>query len=419
MKALFNISAKLRSEKGVTLVYVAILLVVFLGMTALAVDIGYLMVSRNELQNAADASALAATRKLGSIYQAMSYDDQQSYVCNPNDIIPVAQLTAASNMAATQFVTVPDADVVIGTWDTTTKVLSPTLNQPDAVGVTTRRDDTPGVGGRVGTFFAQIFNIQSLPVTATAVAALTGQGTSEPGELQLPVGVSRSKFTGQPNSWCGQVIKFSPTTDPDACAGWTTFTSQPANNQQVKKIVDGLEESPFVYVGDSDFYYINGNLSEGTFESLLTQYKNLGHDVDKIYNPAEAAVSGYVYPTTLPSGVNGVPLCENANGAGACGPGGIPLRYPPCSGQSGCSGPLRYSHEWETTVVVYDSDNCTPGGGTPIPVAGFASVVVYNVGSPANKVIEARVRCDYVTPESTRGGGGNFGKKGSIPGLVK
>jgi len=192
MKKPFNFSARFNNERGVTLIYVALLLVVFLGMTALAVDIGYLMVSRNELQNAADASALASTRKLGSIYQPMTYIQQQSYVCDPNVIIPVAKTTAASNMAATQFVTVPDADVVIGTWDPTTKVLSPTLNQPDAVGVTTRRDDTPGVGGRVGTFFARIFNIQSVSVTATAIAALTGQATSEPGELQLPVGVSRS-----------------------------------------------------------------------------------------------------------------------------------------------------------------------------------------------------------------------------------
>jgi hypothetical protein len=54
-----------------------------------------------------------------------------------------------------------------------------------------------------------------------------------------------------------------------------------------------------------------------------------------------------------------------------------------------------------------------------MPIAGFAQVVVYNVGMPSNKIVEARIRCDFVDPELTRGGGGNFGKKGSIPGLVK
>ena len=59
MKKPFNISAKLKSEKGVTPVYVALLLVVFIGMAALAIDIGYNSVVRNQLQNAADAAALA------------------------------------------------------------------------------------------------------------------------------------------------------------------------------------------------------------------------------------------------------------------------------------------------------------------------------------------------------------------------
>ena len=67
MKKLFNISAKFKNEKGVTLVYVAILLVVFLGIAALAIDIGYHRVVRNQLQNAADAAALAGCN--WSIYE--------------------------------------------------------------------------------------------------------------------------------------------------------------------------------------------------------------------------------------------------------------------------------------------------------------------------------------------------------------
>ena len=79
MNTLFNISAKFRNEKGVALVYVAILLVVFLGIAALAVDVGYLMVGKTELQRTADAAALAATRQLGVIYIGMPYNLQNSY----------------------------------------------------------------------------------------------------------------------------------------------------------------------------------------------------------------------------------------------------------------------------------------------------------------------------------------------------
>ena len=58
MKKLFDISAKLKSQKGVTAVYVAIMLVVFIGAAAFAIDVGYNRVVRNQLQNAADSAAL-------------------------------------------------------------------------------------------------------------------------------------------------------------------------------------------------------------------------------------------------------------------------------------------------------------------------------------------------------------------------
>jgi len=64
-----NIIPKLFNNKGVTAVVVALLMIVFLGIAALAVDIGYLKVSRSELQRAADAAALAGARMLGEIYK--------------------------------------------------------------------------------------------------------------------------------------------------------------------------------------------------------------------------------------------------------------------------------------------------------------------------------------------------------------
>src|SRR4030067_1579475 len=55
---------KLNDQKGIVIVIVAILIAVFIGFAALAVDIGHLYVVRNELQNAADAGALAGARFL-------------------------------------------------------------------------------------------------------------------------------------------------------------------------------------------------------------------------------------------------------------------------------------------------------------------------------------------------------------------
>lgn len=54
----------LRKEKGAVAILVALSMVVLLGMVGLAVDSGKLFVSKSELQNSADACALAAAREL-------------------------------------------------------------------------------------------------------------------------------------------------------------------------------------------------------------------------------------------------------------------------------------------------------------------------------------------------------------------
>ena len=59
----FAVNEKM-GNRGVTAVIVAMLLIVFFGFTALAIDIGHLYVVRNELQNAADAGALAGAENL-------------------------------------------------------------------------------------------------------------------------------------------------------------------------------------------------------------------------------------------------------------------------------------------------------------------------------------------------------------------
>jgi Flp pilus assembly protein TadG len=369
MKKLFNISAKLRSEKGVTLVYVAILLVVFLGMTALAVDIGYLMVSRNELQNAADASALAATRKLGSIYEPMSYTAQQSYVCDPNAIIPVAQATAASNMAAMQSVTVLSADVVIGTWDPTTKVLTQTLNQPDAVRVTTRRDNTPGVGGRVGTFFARIFDQNEVDVSATATAALTGESTSGTGGLPLPLGIPKRWFLN-PN-FCGSSINFyppckkEPCATSEGCAGYHTFTTSPASASYLAKtIMPGIQNNTF-------------QSPETT--AYLTSFEFTGGTLADLMNPPD-------YPF--------ITLFNTMKSQDGDGDDSV----------------------WTAKVAVYNSDTCE-NPNQSILIIGFATVKITNVVGAPNPTVQGMVMCDFV--DTGRGSGGNYGTKGSIPGLVQ
>ena len=75
---------------------VAIMLVVLLSFGALALDISNAMIARNELQNVADASALAGARQLGVIYQALPPGTPYTtYVLSS----PGAVVTAATGVA--------------------------------------------------------------------------------------------------------------------------------------------------------------------------------------------------------------------------------------------------------------------------------------------------------------------------------
>ena len=66
---------------------VAVTLPVLLGFAALTIDIGQALVARNELQDVADAAALAGARRMGTIYQSLTPAQQVSYtMTNPAPI---------------------------------------------------------------------------------------------------------------------------------------------------------------------------------------------------------------------------------------------------------------------------------------------------------------------------------------------
>ena len=389
-----KICGDIRGQRGVTAIVIAIVLPVLIGVVALAVDVGYLAATKNELQNIADASALAGARKLGSIYQTKSYEEQQSYVCDPVPIKDVVKEIGSKNRAGGKDnIVINDGDIIIGDWNGGAQTLTATLNQPDAVEVTARRDG--GANGPIVTFFARIFGIDTEDVVADATAALTGQSTAEPGELELPVGISRYWFDSHPGEgYCGEAIKFSPTNDPDSCAGWSTFTFEPSNNPNVQNILNEEEgyESPETIAGETDFEFIGGNLSQQTFAALLTRFQHEGYDI-------KSEEGDYPHPPVDSDGQR-IPLF---------GDDGVQREYP--------DGALRYKHEWETTVVVYDSADCSNPHSEG--VSGFARIVMFDVLDAPEQLIRAMVVCKYVDAEDSRGGGGEYGIMGPIPGLVE
>lgn len=390
----------LGSPRGAVAVLVAVLLVVLIGFVALAVDVGYLYVTRNELQNTADAAALAAARKLSSYYQNMTFEQQQIYDCSSDasypcePIVATAQAVGLENQAGNAAVAIAAADVEFGRWNpaTTPKFTAGTL-RPNAVRVTARRDGA--INGPVATLLAGVVGVDTLAVNAQAVAGLSGQSNADPGDLELPVGISRWWFD---NNACNDVIAFSPSNSPDSCAGWSSWDYN-SNDANLRKILEEKLESPGTQSGESVFNFIGGDLSTNTFDALETLFQHQGYDIDANGDPILDAEGHPVAQATEEQGA--VPLYD-ADGSRLFYPDGTP----------------RNRHEWPTTVVVYDRGDCS-NPNQSIMVLGFARVRMTEVLGPPDKSIRAVVECNYVTPEETRGGGGAYGTYGSIPGLLQ
>lgn len=426
MKKFAGCRSRLMNQAGATAVLIAMLGTVLAGFTALAIDIGYLMLTRNELQNVADASALAACRKLGVIYQDLDYGEQQSYVCDPATIIPVAQEVGLKNKAATKWIQINTADVEIGRWSAGT--FSATLNKPNAVRVRARRDSS--ANGPIPTFFAGVLGINLMQNSAVATAALGGQSTTPPGGVKLPVGISRAWFEdedrGDP---CGDHIVFSPTTDPDACAGWTTFT-EGANTANLRDILDGELASDSTVAGVTLWNFTGGDLA-AAFSNMLSLFQREGSDVDLngdwLYDASGNKVNLAADPVTTPT------LYFDANGNqvararalyeldGAGNETTTRLYYT----QDNPHDPLipRNHHAWETSVPVYENVDGTADCSNPNQekrIVGYARIRLTDVvDAPARKIVGELV-CGHTDNEATRGGGGTmFGLMGSIPGLVQ
>ena len=454
MKFSFKLLEKVKNQAGATAVIVAIVLPMLIAFGALAVDVGYMYVNKNELQNVADAAALAATRNLGAIYQGMTYKEQQVYECGDgNDDITVikgvAEAVASKNMAGKKFISVYNVDideVEIGVWNPSTTPPSFTLNnvQPDAVRVTAHRDGV--ANGPISTWFANIFGIDTVNVSADATAALTSQSSVGPGELFLPIGMSSLSLDE-----CQDPIIFSPTNL--ACAGWTGFDFTPVNDVLLDSIITGETESPPLGAGD-EVNFIGGDLSDGTFNELLLLFKDMGHDVyangevdaygNEILLPVATyadgtPVTGHLDPATIialkalqledGSVIVHAPVVElyltDVDGKLILDADELPIRlWYPEPGPPYKDEIERNRHLWETTILVYDEGppdaeiDCDNPNQSMI-ISGFATIYLTDVIGAPYKTVIGNLLCDTVSDNDNRGGGGVYGTKGSIPNLVE
>jgi Flp pilus assembly protein TadG len=199
-------NSKRRDRRGVLLLMTALLLVAMVGLLAFAIDIGYLQVARTQLQQSADAAALAATSELmdnDALSGARNLSAETTRArtmavqyAAANPICRVAPVVESNSSNAS------DGDVVVGYLanpsDPTQTMNFSDPNRANAVQV--RVEKTVDKNGEVRLFFGRIFGSSSKPVKAVATAALMSSfsGFATPGDgsnvLMLPFAIDKQTW---------------------------------------------------------------------------------------------------------------------------------------------------------------------------------------------------------------------------------
>lgn len=174
-----------RNERGVVAIIVALSMVVLVGFVGLALDLGKLFVTKTELQNSADACALAAARELTG--------------ANNNQLV-LAEAAGIAAGSSNNVMFQADTVSVVGGDVTFSDALNGSYVTKDGVAnaldmkfvrCTVDRTDIPN-------WFMQVLGIGDQDVNATAVASLVPGQTS----CAIPAGVcSADVAAASPGEW--------------------------------------------------------------------------------------------------------------------------------------------------------------------------------------------------------------------------
>jgi Flp pilus assembly protein TadG len=409
---------RFRDQRGATAVVVGICMFMLVGFAALAIDTSHLIVARNELQNAADAGALAGARFLynNNGTQVNTGANQIAYdaaTANRSEKVAVDVNWTGGN----------DGDVQRGHWTFATKTFTANAStdpvdlwnvsdeeldaNPDfinAVKVVARRQRTgTPTATPIASFFARIFGFEDFEMAADAVAYIGFAGTLVPFDVDQPIAICEESITNSGEYSCniGRMINSGQNIDSSETGGWTSFSQDSpcnggTNSQEVKSLVCG-EGNPEPIKLDENMA-TNGGEIQSAFNQLISCWENATdkHEIWNLTLPVVECPSNNIGPCEKVVGA------VNVNIVWITGPGEDPgyNEAPTQMGDWSNSDPDGQAR-WDNFVQYFSLQNVD---GTPAPYA--------------KKSIYFLPDC---TPHETAGvtGGHNFGILAKVPVLVE
>jgi hypothetical protein len=187
---------------GVILGFVGLAFVLFLGLAVVAIDLGHLGVSANEVQIVADSAAMAGARSLMRNAQGAGEDP-----------VAAAQAVVAENRVEGDSAAIAAEDVQVGTYDWQAGSFTAGGTEPNAVRAVGR--------ATVANLIAGIWGDPTSDVERDAIAAFAGNGSARP---VCPITVGLCEFQQyQTSGNCSDLPILSQVPSPEDTSGWTSL----------------------------------------------------------------------------------------------------------------------------------------------------------------------------------------------------
>jgi hypothetical protein len=248
-------------QSGFSAVFGAIVIVVLIGFTALALDIGHLFVVKSELQKAAEAGALAGARALALPMGVTDWN----WANGKTMAVSTVQKNVVDKLSLADFTV---ANVEAGFWDLSWTSLTapahllgytnptayvPSNNQVAAIKVTiSKTRGGSGSSAPVMASFASVLGVNSMEAKASAVAMITPP-TTVPYSSAWPFALP---WTWVVQHWDDDPpLSFGVAANQHVDSGgqWTSFKSQENGATYINSLILGTITTESISVGDQIF----------------------------------------------------------------------------------------------------------------------------------------------------------------------
>ena len=272
-------------QKGAVAVTVALSMVFLLGFAALAIDVGNLLVARNELQNSADAAALVGA---ACLYQRAECNNttvpEPDWTDAQAGAVSFATYTSSScanpsNKNLVQGCAIQTVSTASGYWNVTGTpaglqtpgTLTPGNNDMPAVQVTVTKLPSNANGG-IPTFLAGLVGVNVMNAGATATAVISRPGNVGPHSL-FPMAMPLCMYN---NFW--NTATNSPVLYPNGPALDPTYQLETQQNGQAYKfdigspysVTSGCNEGQWTTFNAANNGGCNSTQGDSCIDNMIT-----------------------------------------------------------------------------------------------------------------------------------------------------